>query len=183
MLKRILLILSLVFLPACGPEKGTQNALTVSRDRIHVASSQITPAELRELFPNTFVYVFDESYAPFNEDYLPKLHDEFLNTMSRLGLSSQWRLEFDCDSFATLKMGVAQALYTVHSFHDFNPPQSVAIGEVAYRVGGTGGGHMINAIVVREKDGGLRVKYVDIYSGKIQELSGLEKMSIWYVGF
>lgn len=183
MLKQIFFALSLLLLASCGPQKEAPNAPTVSRGQIHVTNSRITPAELRALFAPMYIYVFDESYAPFNEGYLPALHTEFINTLSRLGLSNQWRPEFDCDSFATLKMGVAQALYTVQSFHDSQPAQSVAFGEVVYVIEKTKTAHMLNVIVARENDGRLQVRYVDIYSGKIMELSDLEKKSITYVRF
>lgn len=176
-MKRFLFILLFLFLTGCGPKQPDN----VQSSKI-AATHEITQIQIKELFPGKYIVFNDEIYATFNPNYLVGWHNEFLKILDNLGLTSKWRTDFDCDSFAMLKAAVGQTLFPVHTFHDNKNAQNVAIGELWYIIEKSNTGHAIN-VVIEEEDNKLIVKYVDIYTGHYLNLTEKEIKSIFFVRF
>ena len=157
----------------------------------------MTQTELRAFFPNQTVSAGDTVYAPFNPKAIKRLDDKFAETLFDLGLTAKWRVGFDCNHFAALKMAVGQVMFVTDTFHKWKSSESVAIGEFWYvprgnkpvlQVGENGEktylltGHAINVVIVRENDKFVR-KFLDIYSGKYMNLSETEIASAYLIKF
>lgn len=77
----------------------------------------------------------DAEYAVVNSNALPAIYADFRSTLSGLGLV-KWDERFDCNRFATLYIGVAQAKYAVAAWHSATKAQALALAEVWYLIGG-----------------------------------------------
>lgn len=123
-------------------------------------------------------FIGDETYARVRAAAIPALNDDFLATLSRQGMSGRWDRRFDCNRFAALWIGLAQARYAVEQWHSKVAPQALALGEVWYRPDGAppGTGH---AIVAAVTDAGPL--FIEPQTGAIVHLSASERRSIYFV--
>lgn len=114
----------------------------------------------------------DAVYAEVRAESLPGIYEEFRSTLSRLGLV-KWDSRFDCNRFATLYIGVAQALYGAAAWHSETPAQALALAEVWYRPDGSKTGH---AIVEAVTDRGIL--HIEPQTGKLLVLTDSELRSV-----
>lgn len=122
-------------------------------------------------------FIGDETYARVRAAAIPALHDDFAATVHRQGLPARWDRRFDCNRFAALWIGLAQARYAVEQWHSKAAPQALALAEVWYRPEGAtpGTGH---AIVAAVTDAGPL--FIEPQTGAIVHLSATERASIYF---
>lgn len=185
-----LVTLSLLFFWGCAEKR------IKSSPRIDIKET-VYRADISNLFPGKFVSFGDNSYSLVNMAALDRWRSNFENVLFILGTPAKWRENFDCNRFSLFKMGVGQVMYFVDSFHTSNAAQSIAIGEFWYSPDGlpqklvdigngqkilTKQGHAINVIITKENDK-VVAKFVDIYTGKIMNLSVTEINSAYLIKF
>src|SRR5262245_11679639 len=73
-------------------------------------------AEMRQHVPGSVAYFGDETYAEVNSEWLRAWQDDFRAELFRMDIP-HWEARFDCNRFATLYTGLAQAEYFRKSFH------------------------------------------------------------------
>lgn len=116
----------------------------------------------------------DTAYAVVRHEALPSMYEDFRSTLSGLGLV-KWDAKFDCNRFATLYIGVAQARFTVAAWHSTTPAQALALAEVWYAQGGDPKrGH---AIVMAYTDRGP--VYIEPQTGRELALTPAEEASVF----
>lgn len=123
-------------------------------------------------------FIGDESYARVRAAAIPSMHEDFAAATHRQGLPARWDRRFDCNRFAALWIGLAQARYAVEQWHSQAAPQALALAEVWYRPDGAapGTGH---AIVAAVSEAGL--VFIEPQTGAIVHLSGAERASVYFV--
>lgn len=123
-------------------------------------------------------FIGDESYARVRASAIPSMHEDFAATTHRQGLPARWDRRFDCNRFAALWIGLAQARYAVEQWHSKTAPQALALAEVWYRPDGAtpGTGH---AIVAAVTDAGPL--FIEPQTGALVVLSAAEQHSIYFV--
>lgn len=118
----------------------------------------------------------DTHYAVFRSSAMPGVYDDFRQVLFDQGRLTKWDSRFDCNHIASLYIAVAQAQYAGAAWHSSTKAQTLALGEVWYRIGGNGGGH---AIVVAVTDSGQR--FIEPQTGRFVTLNQAEKDSIFFV--
>lgn len=123
-------------------------------------------------------WIGDETYARVRTASIPSLHEDFLSAVSRQGISGRWDRKFDCNRFAGLWIGLAQARYAAEQWHSRTAPQALALGEVWYRPEGAppGVGH---AIVSAVTERGL--VFIEPQTGALLTLTPAELGSRYFV--
>jgi hypothetical protein len=112
-----------------------------------------------------------ESYAVVRSDALPGLYAAFRDVLAKQGLV-RWDSRFDCNAFATLYVGVAQARFAAAAWHSRTDAQALALAEVWYHR--DAGGH--HAIVQAITEHGP--VFIEPQTGEAITLSEQEQRSI-----
>lgn len=84
----------------------------------------------------------DLMYAEVNSAWLHQWYDTFRRELFRLGVT-RWDERFDCNRFAELYSGMAQAFFFREAFHSRTPATALALGPYWYRRADSKGGHAI----------------------------------------
>lgn len=123
-------------------------------------------------------WIGDVSYARVRAAAIPSLHEDFAAATHRQGLPARWDRRFDCNRFAGLWIGLAQARYAVEQWHNKAAPQALALAEVWYRPEGAapGVGH---AIVAAVTESGL--VFIEPQTGAVVTLTPGELASRYFV--
>lgn len=116
----------------------------------------------------------DAEYAVVRSTALPSIYGDFRSTLSDLGLV-KWDARFDCNRFATLYIGVAQARYAVAAWHSSTKAQALALAEVWYLQGGDA--TRAHAIVLAHTERGP--VFVEPQTGRELTLTPAEQRSIF----
>lgn len=137
-----MLVLGLCFASACilgGCGQRQEGAL---------ATGTVLPAAQLPVVQRPGDYRGDTHYAVVRSAALPELHAAFADVLAKQGLV-KWDARFDCNRFAGLWIGVAQARYAVAAWHSSTPAKALALAEVWYRHPGGGGHAIVQAITER----------------------------------
>ncbi len=123
-------------------------------------------------------FIGDETYARVRLAAVPSMHDDFAATTHKQGMPARWDRKFDCNRFAALWIGLAQARYAAEQWHSSSAPQALALAEVWYSpdAAPAGVGH---AIVAAVTDTGPL--FIEPQNGAIVHLSATERASIYFV--
>ncbi len=113
----------------------------------------------------------DRAYAEVNSAWLHEWYDTFRAELFRLGIV-KWDGRFDCNRFADVYAGMAQAWFFRETFHSNIQAQALALGPFWYqRADGSGGHAVIQALTERGR------VFIDPQTGGEVELSVHERMS------
>lgn len=158
---RILTIALILLLAGCARREG------------ELSTGQAVPAANLPTAGKPGHWVGDVQYAVVQSSALPLIYADFRSTLNGLGLV-KWDGRFDCNRFATLYIGVAQAKYAVAAWHSSTPAQALALAEVWYLVGGDPA--KAHAIVLAHTERGP--VFIEPQTGQELALSPVEERSI-----
>lgn len=150
---------------ADAPGANTAGKVEIGTGRL------LTKMEIKQLLPHAFVG--DEVYAEVNSAWLASYYDVFRAELFRLGIT-KWDARFDCNRFAELYSGIAQAVYLRATFHSNHVGGALAIGPYWYRRANGQGMHAIVQILTERG-----VVYVDPQTGGWVQLTPAEKASAY----
>ncbi|MCR6655395.1 MAG: hypothetical protein NVV63_06135 [Opitutus sp.] len=124
---------------------------------------------VRENVPG--VIMGDRAYAEVNSAWLREWYGTFRSELFRLGIV-KWDDRFDCNRFADVYAGMAQAWFFRETFHSNIQAQALALGPFWYqRADGSGGHAVIQVLTERGR------VFIDPQTGREVELSVHERMS------
>ena len=134
-----------------------------------------TKAEMHQR--TTTHYFGDEVYAEVNSQWLQQYYQEFRSELHRLGVL-QWDERFDCNRFAELYVGLAQARFFRETFHSRSAARALAIGPFWYvRDNGRGSHAVVQALTERGR------VFIDPQTGEEVQLTTSESTTFAYFQF
>lgn len=113
----------------------------------------------------------DAAYAVVSSSAIPGLYQSFRDVLNAQGLV-KWDSRFDCNRFAGLFIGVAQARYAAAAWHSETKAEALALAEVWYYPD-AGGYHAI--VQARTERGDV---FIEPQTGKELNLTARELASV-----
>lgn len=119
----------------------------------------------------------DETYAEVNSEWLPRFYADFRAELFRLGIV-RWDERFDCNRFAELYIGLAQARYYREAFHADSGARALAIAPYWYvRSNGRGTHAVVQALTDRGRI------FIDPQTGSEVYLTPQEHATAYFLFF
>lgn len=166
---------------------GNQAQLTAGSARATVGP-KITRGELMQVFWPKSVITGDNSYQAVNPNFKGDWHRLTGQLIFKMGGGGRWSPQFDCNRFVGVKLAAINLRYLTDTFHDSDPAEGPAAGEVWYIKSSDApyaskGLHSTVVAVERDAFGKLIDVYYDIYTEQRIELTPEEKASIMLLKF
>jgi hypothetical protein len=118
----------------------------------------------------------DTAYSVVQSSALPAMFADFKSVLFKQGLV-KWDSRFDCNHFASLYIGLAQAQYAAAAWHSSTPAQTLALAEFWYRPNpAINAGH---AIVAAQTERGLL--FIEPQTGREVALNAAQINSAYLV--
>ncbi len=170
-LRNVIGAASIAALSSCEQRKDDKIVI-----KENVSNFQIASTIFNE-FPNAHSVLADVAYKTVDVNWMKsQFYDYFRSDLFSKGIV-KWDKKFDCDKFAKYFAALIQVKYFVDNFQSWNPGESLAVGEIYYKVGGNDKkGHAINCVYL--KNGFM---FFEPQTGQFVDLSDVEKKSVFLV--
>lgn len=147
--------------------------------KLSVAALNLAASARLKFGTACYVLLSDSNYRTVDTSWLgSSFYTQFKNELFTKGIV-KWDAKFDCDKFAQYFTSLLQVTYFIQNFQSWSVSESLAVGELYYKIGGDATkGHAINLVYINGD-----FQFFEPQIGQFVTLTPVEIASVYFVKF